>query len=384
LQLREGKYPPAFHQQRTPDGPISHVPELQIEVDGEAKEVCRQLLEPLQESWRLAHEAPAAEALTADPNRRSKFLKSLSRIEQDMEIIWKEIAAAMAPRDNAGKTLHRVGLWPAIVPSLVLPKLLQRTGHPESWLEAIVFYAFLLRHKQRAQRCLRLLAHNNEVQLEKELCNIGNTGWLPKDNPEWLLLEVDNDFCIRAEQAAVAYQIVSNESGNRLLQLIMGAGKTAVIVPMVVAALATGKYCVRVTVMSSLYMTNASDWQLKLGGLLDKRVYALACRRDWNIETYSSQILTMLEDIKRHGHFIVTVPEHRLSLENKVIELAWKGEVQKSIGLQQIVSFLELHGRDVLDESDELLHPKSKAGVLLRHISFLSVIMHVLSEGESL
>merc|ERR1719265_2150683 len=102
---------------------------------------------------------------------------------------------------------------------------------------------------------------------------------------------------------------MSEGSGNRLLQLIMGAGKTAVIVPMVVASLANGERCVRVTVPGPLYATNAADWQLKLGGLLGKRVYPLVCQRDIKTEHYSSEIVGMLQSMCTNGHVMVTVPE---------------------------------------------------------------------------
>ena len=52
---------------------------------------------------------------------------------------------------------------------------------------------------------------------------------------------------------------------------------------------------------------------------------------------------------------IVTVPEHRLSMENKAIEFAWKGETGASRVLHQVLDLLKTHGRDVLDESDETL-----------------------------
>ena len=54
-------------------------------------------------------------------------------------------------------------------------------------------------------------------------------------------------------------------------------------------------------------------------------------------------------------HVLVTVPEHRLSMENKAIELAWKGDAKESQALHQALDFLRAHGRDILDESDETL-----------------------------
>merc|ERR1719487_2945356 len=138
----------------------------------------------------------------------------------------------------------------------------------------------------------------------------------------------------------------------------MGAGKTAVITPMVIASLANGQCLVRVTVIGALYATNAADWQFKLGGLLAKRVYPLVCRRDLKVERHTAQIMGMLQEICQKGHVIVTVPEHRLSLENKVLELAIAGQINDSQALQQVTNYLATHGRDILDESDEILHPK--------------------------
>ena len=54
---------------------------------------------------------------------------------------------------------------------------------------------------------------------------------------------------------------------------------------------------------------------------------------------------------------MVTVPEHRLSLENKAIELAWKGEEEASRELHQVLED-QKNARDILDESDVILHAK--------------------------
>ena len=40
-------------------------------------------------------------------------------------------------------------------------------------------------------------------------------------------------------------------------------------------------------------------------------------------------------------------------MENKAIELAWKGELAASQQLHHVLDFFKRHGRDILDESDE-------------------------------
>jgi hypothetical protein len=59
----------------------------------------------------------------------------------------------------------------------------------------------------------------------EELCNEGHDTWNPLEVPDWLLLEIDSDILIRDEQIDVARAIIDPESGNRVLQLLMGRGK---------------------------------------------------------------------------------------------------------------------------------------------------------------
>ena len=107
-------------------------------------------------------------------------------------------------------------------------------------------------------------------------------------------------------------------------------GKTAVIAPAFLSVagricrnLSDQKTLVRATVLPSLYQTNAADWQHKLGGLVDRRIYPLMCRRDLELGPKEAKNLVQLcERMRSRGDVLVTVPEHRLSLENKATELA--------------------------------------------------------------
>jgi hypothetical protein len=48
--------------------------------------------------------------------------------------------------------------------------------------------------------------------------------------PDWLLLEIDGDILLRAEQVQVALATVSPQTNeNSVLQLLMGKGKTSCI-----------------------------------------------------------------------------------------------------------------------------------------------------------
>lgn len=221
------------------------------------------------------------------------------------------------------------------------------------------YFGRSIRSFQRARRCLALFRARKLFQLEAELLSTGSMGWTSDEFPSWLAFEVENNLCIRETQAQVAKELVHG-STNRLLQLNMGEGKTAVIVPIVVAAAANGKDLVRATVLSSLFATNAADLQFKLGGLLDRRIVPMLFRRDLRFDAAdTAELLQFFQLAKESGDIVLTVPECRLSLENKALELAAKGsdyfDLVACAELQKLAQFFNENTREILDESDEIL-----------------------------
>ena len=73
-------------------------------------------------------------------------------------------------------------------------------------------------------------------------------------------------------------------------------------------------------------------------------------------------MLETLVNIKDKGHVIVSTPEHRLSLENMVVELMSTENLNMNVetgkALMKVLQFLHEQGREFLDESDEILSPK--------------------------
>ncbi|CAK9043094.1 unnamed protein product [Durusdinium trenchii] len=340
--------------------PARRCPELRLVPETAYSVIHEELCAPLQESWRLAHQMKMSHISHdySPPNLREQLEEALELRQDDTEDTWQRVIDALCSPGRFDALMRSCGLFEEPIPLSVLPRLPIVTGQLQ---QVIGSYAIALRAEQRVLRCLRLLElPHMSAWLARELqeSSSGCVGWKPREEPGWLLLEIDNDFCIREQQAAVAKELIS-ASGNQLLQLNMGEGKTSVIVPMLVASLANGNYLLRITVLSSLRPANAADWQLKLGGLLNRRLHPLFCRRDLPVSEASAQrMVTLLDKIRNGQHVLVTVPEHRLSMENKAIELAWKGELAASQQLHHVLDFFKRHGRDILDESDEILHAK--------------------------
>jgi hypothetical protein len=205
--------------------------------------------------------------------------------------------------------------------------LLEGSGPLAIYREELVnVFAVYMKHVQRARRCLHLLRLGNAgyPRLSSELVNPGCDGWTPIEDPEFIAFELDNDVTIRGPQAKVAKEMLDKKEGNRLLQLNMGCGKTAVIMPLLLCCAANGGFIARGTVLSSLYANNAADWQAKVGGLLNRHIFPMLCRRDIAIcEATADRMFQTLSECREGWHIIVTVPEHRLSLENKALEYVY-------------------------------------------------------------
>jgi len=90
----------------------------------------------------------------------------------------------------------------------------------------------------------------------------------------------------------------------------------------------------------------------------------MLCRRDLTIGVPEANILLKTcQQIMNENHIIVTTVEHRLSLENKAIELASDLNMNKNVlaskALLCVLNLLSSESMcDFLDESDEILGPK--------------------------
>jgi hypothetical protein len=148
---------------------------------------------------------------------------------------------------------------------------------------------------------------------------------------------------------------------NTVLQLNMGEGKSSVIVPLVAAALADGTKMVRIVVLKPLATQMFQLLVERLGSLANRRIVYIPFSRDVLLGPTQLQAL---EDIYRKtvkdGAILLVQPEHILSYKLMSVNLRTTATsiedvvtASRSIKLQR---WLTENSRDVLDESDEVLH----------------------------
>ena len=142
----------------------------------------------------------------------------------------------------------------------------------------------------------------------------------------------------------------------------MGEGKSSVIVPMVALDLADGEQLVRVVVPKALTAQMFHILVDRLGGLTNRRIYHLPFSRSLRIDPSAVKVLqNTLEECSRERGILVVQPDHILSCKLLSVEKQLQGDQQQVASrLLQTQQWLQSHARDILDESDEILHVRNQ------------------------
>ena len=142
----------------------------------------------------------------------------------------------------------------------------------------------------------------------------------------------------------------------------MGEGKSSVIVPFVAATLADGSNLARIVTLKPL---SNQMFQLlfgRLSGLADRRIFYVPFSRNLRMTASVVQhITTLYRQCVDEGGVLVVQPEHLLSLKLMSIDtlIASQDDHEKlptARPLEDLQRWLDKVSRDVLDESDEILH----------------------------
>ena len=154
------------------------------------------------------------------------------------------------------------------------------------------------------------------------------------------------------------------------MQLSIGEGKSSVIVPIVVVALADGDQLVRVIVPKALTGQMFHLLADRLGGLVNRRIYSIPFSRALKVNGQKVAALHefMSECMKERG-ILVVQPEHVLSLRLVSVEkqLPQAEDSRLANLLLNLQKWLHSHSRDILDESDEILHVRYQLVYTIGH-----------------
>jgi hypothetical protein len=152
--------------------------------------------------------------------------------------------------------------------------------------------------------------------------------------------------------------------GSTIMQLNMGEGKSSVIIPMVVTAVANGQRFARVIVLKALSAQMFHLLVARLGGLVNRRVYYMPFSRQ--VDLSSSQNVDVIHSLLRRcvheGGVMLAQPEHVLSFKLMSIDRRLHGKSSKDSHslskLEALQSLMVSLSRDILDEADAVLDIK--------------------------
>ena len=151
---------------------------------------------------------------------------------------------------------------------------------------------------------------------------------------------------------------------NISLQLNMGEGKSSVIVPLIASILANGSNLVRVVTLRPLSHQMFQLLVNRLSGLANRPIFYVPVSRSLRMNTTLIRTIRGLyERCVAEGGVLVVQPEHILSQKLKHIDIflsSQRSSEEDVIAdeLRELQDWLASVSRDVLDESDEILHPR--------------------------
>lgn len=277
---------------------------------------------------------------------KSQFESIRIALTQDED--WLE-AGALLP------SITPVSLLEMLRPSVILPKKGVARDVITSYGELIIQLQHMLRIQGAAMR-------RDTIQLADETRVSNHKIWQTRHHPDWLLLEIDFNLCIRPDQYEVALAMTSPSSNSSFcLQMNMGQGKSSVIIPMVVTELTDTKNLVRVVVPRPLLLQTAQLLQARLGGLVGRKIKHVPFSRRSptainDLKAYHDLHLEML----REGGLVLTLPEHMLSFQLSGLQELLNGHIQQAASMMKLQEWLRRKCRDILDECDHMLAVKTQ------------------------
>ncbi|PYI01554.1 hypothetical protein BO78DRAFT_423452 [Aspergillus sclerotiicarbonarius CBS 121057] len=298
---------------------------------------------------------------TSLPVRRDVLDRYCRDLEQQRDTLWTILCRTLTADQRAPAVVAGAVLWPHINVHSILSLLVvhQWSRVPDSWKHTLVTFAQSIASLRRSERLLACCDRDDIDGFFKEADAAGCEGWEAATRPEWLLLEIENNITIRARQAEVAERIINpGSSGNSVLQLNMGEGKTTVITPMVAVVLTNGCEVPQIVVLKPLLRQSLDLLTQRLGGILDRPIYHVPFSRKTALESQTVDDLRVIyKQCQDHRGVLLALPEHILSFRLVGLDLIDRDPrlAPKAIRLE---AWLQDHCRKVIDESDEILDPK--------------------------
>eukprot|EP00457_Paulinella_chromatophora_P000019 gb/GEZN01000019.1/.p1 GENE.gb/GEZN01000019.1/~~gb/GEZN01000019.1/.p1 ORF type:complete len:4425 (-),score=920.40 gb/GEZN01000019.1/:221-11590(-) len=210
-------------------------------------------------------------------------------------------------------------------------------------------------------------------------------------DPRFLIFEFTWNILLRQKQVEIVVNFIRSlkEGRSRVKQMIMGAGKTTVVAPLLALILADGQSLVLSVVPRALLEMSRQRMRETFATIMAKRIYTLNFERSTLV---SRSLHTSLQNAIRNRGIVVATPTAIKSIMLSYVEtlMALRNMSQGDLGAEQVLVRLEKlklqaqelakvlqtfrEGVMLLDEVDLILHPlKSELNFPLGEKSDLDV-----------
>lgn len=240
-----------------------------------------------------------------------------------------------------------------------------------------------LKHQRRVLKKLEKLGAKTESDpnYESTINELGEElftkrSFDPSQYPEMLVFEYLDDKYIRDPQLKMIQDLLKKEGEgytNKIIQMIMGGGKSKVIMPLLALKKADGSNLSMIIVPSALYETNVTDLQAVSQRLFGQQAYEFRFSREkaLNSADLKARYKKMWQVIRDRGYMIST-PESIQSLELRYLELLesppgkdasadakeeWAEQLKY---LDKMLKLIKNRGDSLIDEVDSNLDPKKE------------------------
>ncbi|VUC34642.1 unnamed protein product [Clonostachys rosea] len=353
----------------------------------------KQYGQDLKESLGALVQHRQTAAVPKEPPAQEEIILQIRRAKQVLEEHVDNIRQSISKGEVSHGWLSSGGLWPSLS-SVALLEMLRNDNARQlgpRMKEALVWYGVLITRLQRLQRIEDALRSDDMRRLVEEYNHTGHSNWRPLEQPEWLLLEIDNNILLRESQVDVAHAIVSPSSrSNSVLQMNMGEGKTSCIMPMAATLLADKTKLCRLIVPRALLLQTALVIQRRLGRLIGRGVHHIPFQRR---SPKGNETLNLYQkihlDTLTSGGVMLCLPEHILSFQLSGLQQLADNDMQTAKVMNQIQQWINDRSRDIIDESDltlsaktQLIYPSGTPVIVDGHPYRWEVVQDVLSLVE--
>lgn len=208
-----------------------------------------------------------------------------------------------------------------------------------------------------SDQAARALALSNPQEMAN--CLLAKREYNIDEHPEFIVFEYFSDLLLREDQVKKLQALLSDKSDGLVLQMIMGSGKSKVLLPILGIARADGSKLSTVIVSDALYHQTVDDLR---NNPFSQSIMTLEFgRKSSDTVKEFLRILKILNETIDEKKVLITTSKTLQSIYLKALE-SFKVDPlsEKSILLKKILKKLKEQGHAIIDEVDEALSTRKE------------------------